>query len=305
MVSGTVTLANADVPTTSKTASRPFLLAHRGVAQTFGFEGMTNDTCTASRIHQPEHPYLENTLPSMRAAFAAEADMVEFDIQLTADGQFAVFHDAALECRTNGNGAVRSHTLAELRRLDVGYGYTADGGKTYPFRGKGIGLLPSLDEVLDEFAGKRLLVHVKSNEAGDGHKLAERLAELPFGQRSRLTVYGGDKPVAAIAERLPGFRVFSRAIAESCVAEYTRAHQEFPKVCENRQLHIPEPYLTKLPRRFFEELAKHDTRVILVAGDGEFSEGFDSAESLRRTPSWYTGGIWTNRIDVIGPLVRR
>ena len=26
-------------------------------------------------------------------------------------------------------------TLAELKTLDIGYGYTADGGKTYPFKG--------------------------------------------------------------------------------------------------------------------------------------------------------------------------
>lgn len=48
----------------------PLLLAHRGLGQTFDLEGVENDTCTAGRIHPPEHPYLEKTLPSMWAGGA-------------------------------------------------------------------------------------------------------------------------------------------------------------------------------------------------------------------------------------------
>jgi len=29
--------------------------------------------------------------------------------------------------------------------LDIGYGDTADGGKSWPFRGKGVGMMPSLE----------------------------------------------------------------------------------------------------------------------------------------------------------------
>lgn len=117
---------------------KPQLLAHRGLAQTFHRDGLTNETCTATRIHEPEHAYLENTLASMRAAFDAGADIVEFDVHPTTDGHFAVFHDWTLDCRTNGKGVTREHTLAELKALDIGFGYTADGGKTYPFRGQGV-----------------------------------------------------------------------------------------------------------------------------------------------------------------------
>ena len=109
----------------------PTLLAHRGLGQTFDLEGVENDTCTAERIHTPAHPYLENTLPSMRAAFDAGADVVELDLYLTRDDRFAVFHDWTLECRTDGRGQVRDHTLEELKRLDLGHGYTADGGRRF------------------------------------------------------------------------------------------------------------------------------------------------------------------------------
>src|SRR5262245_16840649 len=91
--------------------SGPTLLAHRGLAQTYDAAGLERDTCTATRMHPPEHAFLENTLPSMRAAFEAGADIVEFDIHPTTDGHFAVFHDWTLDCRTEGRGVTREHSL--------------------------------------------------------------------------------------------------------------------------------------------------------------------------------------------------
>ena len=87
----------------------------------------------------------------MRAGFAAGADIVELDVHPTTDGEFAVFHDWTLDCRTDGQGVTREHSMAYLKKLDIGHGYTADGGKTFPFRGKGIGLMPTLAEVLEAF----------------------------------------------------------------------------------------------------------------------------------------------------------
>lgn len=108
----------------------PLLLAHRGLAQNFHMEGITGETCTAERIYEPDHPFLENTIPSMEAAFEAGADIVELDIQLTKDGEFAVFHDWGLECRTNAEGQIKDYTMEELKQLDIGYGYTANNGET-------------------------------------------------------------------------------------------------------------------------------------------------------------------------------
>jgi glycerophosphoryl diester phosphodiesterase len=59
---------------------KPTLLAHRGLHQTFPADGLKADTCTAARIHPPEHGFLENTIPSMQAAFEAGADVVELDV---------------------------------------------------------------------------------------------------------------------------------------------------------------------------------------------------------------------------------
>src|SRR6185436_19154041 len=140
------------------------LLAHRGMAQRFDEHDLKNDTCTAARMLPPTHDYLENTIRGIRAGFDAGADIVEIDVHPTTDGEFAVFHDWTLDCRTEGHGVTREHAMADLRTLDIGYGYTADGGKTFPFRGKGIGLMPTLAEVLQAFPQQRLLINVKSRD---------------------------------------------------------------------------------------------------------------------------------------------
>jgi len=150
---------------------RLLMVAHRGVTQQFPREGLGRQDCTASRIRKPEHNYIENTLPSIQRAYFLGADAVEVDVQQTRDGQMVAFHDGALECRTNGKGRVRDLTLAELKTLDAGYGYTADGGRTFPLRGR-IGAIPSAEEVLRTAPNQRLIFHFKSRNPSDADALA-------------------------------------------------------------------------------------------------------------------------------------
>lgn len=293
-----------------KTVQKPWFLAHRALGQTFPTAGLTNETCTARRIYPPDHPYLENTIPAMEAAFAAGAAVVELDIHPTRDGQFAVFHDWTLDCRTNGKGVTRNHTMAELKQLDVGYGYTADNGKTYPFRGKGIGLMPSLQEVLNHFPDRQFLINIKSNDPAEGEQLAKHLATLPEERLAQLAVYGGDRPIAVLQKRLPGLRVMSKATLVRSLLAYLAIGWTgyIPASCRNTQLHIPEkyaPWLWGWPDRFLQRMEAVNTRVILVAGNGKFSEGFDTAEDIKRIPPGYSGGIWTNRVDKIAPFFQK
>lgn len=305
ILSAFIYLNNTSLLTKERSGS-PFLLAHRGLGQTFSMEGMEGDTCTATRIFEPEHPYLENTIPSMQAAFEAGADMVELDIKPTKDGQFAVFHDWTLECRTNVQGMVGDYTMDELKDIDIGYGYTADNGATYPFRGKGIGLMPSLDEVLEHFPEGTFLLHIKSNDPEEGRQVAQYLADLPEERLREMTVYGGDEPIAALQEELPGLRVMSKATLKSCLLAYEGVGWSgyMPSACRNTQLHIPLKFASWLwgwPNKFLNRMDDAGTRVIVVAGSGEWSEGFDTIEDLTLLPKGYTGGIWTNRIDRIAP----
>lgn len=289
---------------------KPQLLAHRGLAQTFTMVGITNDTCTAQRINPPTYPYLENTLVSMQAAFQDGADIVEFDVHETKDKQFAIFHDWTLDCRTNAHGTTKDYTMAQLKKLDIGYGYTTDHGKTFPFRGKGIGLMPSLAEVLAHFPQKSFLIDVKSNDPKEGELLASYLSKLTKQRRSQLAVYGGDEPIAALKRKLPDMRVMSLATMKSCLIPYITVGWTgyVPKACEHTELHIPEkiaPWLWGWPYKFLNRMEQVNTRVIVVGGDGsEFSSGLDTPADVKRLPAHFNGVIWTNRIDRIGPLYK-
>lgn len=287
---------------------RPFLLAHRGLAQTFSMDGITAQTNTAERIDPPEHPYLENTIASMEAAFRAGADMVEFDVHRAKDGQLAVFHDADLSYRTNGAGPTKDFTMDELKALDVGYGYTADGGQTHPFRGKGVGLMPSFDEVMSRFPDRPLLIHVQSNDPEDGELLATRLGSMPESRLGQLAVYGGDRPIAVVKQKVPAIRAMSAATTKKALIAYMLVGWTgyVPAPLRNTYLHLPQKYARFLwgwPNRFIQRMNGANTLFLLVAGDGKWSEGFDSAESLDLLPKNYVGGIWTDRIDRIAPII--
>src|SRR5437016_1352334 len=56
----------------------------------------------------------ENSLAAFRNALALGADIVEFDLHLTRDGEVVVIHDPTLDRTTTMTGAVRDHTLADL-----------------------------------------------------------------------------------------------------------------------------------------------------------------------------------------------
>jgi glycerophosphoryl diester phosphodiesterase len=295
----------------SVSAGKPTLLAHRGLAQTYDSAGLTATTCTAARIHPPEHPYLENTLASMSAAFADGADIVELDIHPTTDGQFAVFHDWTLDCRTNGHGVTRETGMADLKQLDVGYGYTADDGKTFPFRGKGVGQMPTLDEVLGRFGDKRFLIHIKSTDPAEGGKLAARLKTLPEAQLSHLMIYGGNLPVAAARDILTATPTMSGATLKRCFVRYFLLGWTgyVPSDCERSVLLVPSNYAGWFwgwPDRFLSRMRAHRSEVFVIGRyEGEdFSSGIDRPEDLSLLPAGYAGGILTNRIDRIAARLR-
>jgi glycerophosphoryl diester phosphodiesterase len=57
----------------------------------------------------------ENSVPSLVHAFEAGASAVEFDVQLTRDGEVVVAHDPRLSRIADSGGCVAEQTLAELR----------------------------------------------------------------------------------------------------------------------------------------------------------------------------------------------
>lgn len=283
------------------------LLAHRGAHQTYSKEGLLNDSCTATRIDPPQHKFLENTVESIEQAFAYGAKIVEIDIHPTTDGRFAVIHDWAVDCRTEGKGVTRQLSLAYLQSLDIGFGYTHDGGKTFPFRGEGVGKMPSLSEVLDTFPVQKFLINIKSNDLKEADLLNSLLQNRPNENVSRLWVYGGAAPTARLLGMNSELRGFSANSIKQCVVHYELLAWTgyVPESCRNTIVGIPidyAPYLWGWPRAFMSRMKQVNTQVILTGWSNGHSDGIDDPERIKALSQDFRGIIWTDKIESVGHL---
>lgn len=63
---------------------------------------------------------LENTIPSIKSALARGADIIELDVQKTADGVLILSHDETLERTFGVSINIRNATWEEVRRISRG-----------------------------------------------------------------------------------------------------------------------------------------------------------------------------------------
>ncbi|HEY6389889.1 MAG TPA: glycerophosphodiester phosphodiesterase family protein [Bryobacteraceae bacterium] len=143
--------------------------------------------------HRGEHlHHPENTLPAYQAAVDAGADFIEVDVRTTSDGKLVMMHDATVDSQTNGKGAVKGMTLAEIRALDV------HGAKA-----------PTFDEVLALARGKiGIYVDSKQVSAADMIAAVER-----HGMQDRIVVYGGYQYLKDVAALRPNIKVMPESVS--------------------------------------------------------------------------------------------
>ena len=119
----------------------------------------------------------ENTMPSFELAVEQGTDILEMDVHATKDGHIVVMHDHVLDRTTNGTGPIPDVTLDELKKLDAGCKYSPDGGKTFPYRGKGI-TVPTLREVAERFPDIPFNIEIKECETPNERTAYDILKEL-------------------------------------------------------------------------------------------------------------------------------
>lgn len=118
----------------------------------------------------------ENTLPSLQKALDDGATFLELDVRGTKEGEVVILHDATLARTTNGHGQVKRHTLAELKKLDAGYRFTRDGGKSYPCRGQKIEI-PTLRELFGALPRLRAIIEIKQARPAIVKKVVETIRQ--------------------------------------------------------------------------------------------------------------------------------
>ncbi len=100
----------------------------------------------------------ENTLEAFARALAVGADAIETDVHVTSDGHVVVHHDPTGQRMAADRRVVAASTLAELRRMNVGFGFrdaSRQGIGETSFR------VPTLDEALEHFPGVVFNVDIK------------------------------------------------------------------------------------------------------------------------------------------------
>lgn len=122
---------------------------------------------------------VENSLGAAKAAIAAGYG-IECDVQLSADGEAMVFHDAELERLTSGQGPLAACTAAELAQLALRG--TED-------------KIPTLAQLLETVDGRTpLVVEIKSRYDRDP-QLATRTLEVLAGYAGPVAVESFDPVV--------------------------------------------------------------------------------------------------------------
>jgi glycerophosphoryl diester phosphodiesterase len=287
-------------------------MAHRGLYQTYHRRDLTHKTCTAERIYEPTHSLLENTIPSLKAAFDLNADIVELDVHSTTDEKIVVFHDWTLECRTNGFGVTEEQTFEYLRSLDIGHGYTADNHKTYPFRCNPIrndyqtcmkrNQMPTLREVLVAFPDKRFVINMKSKNPLTLATLINELKNIEKSLKydlSKLSFYCNHQPIHdAMKAALPMIDVpkLLKHEASECMINYFKTGF-FAEQCAGAWLGIQYDDFFQLGDKA-EKLLK-DVHSI---NSSSWILGVDSAESYKYIKQYPIDAFWTDRIDLVGPV---
>lgn len=158
-----------------------------------------------------------NTLYAFKTALAKGVDMLEFDVNVSADGVPVVIHDATVDRVTDGSGRVDAMTLVELKRLDKAYDYRPHAGegcvderpRVHPFRGVATGSVPppagfeandfriaTVREVLEAFPDVLLSIEIKGS-APAAFPTSEALAALlrEFGRTDDVLVASFDDAV--------------------------------------------------------------------------------------------------------------
>ena len=228
----------------------------------------------------------ENTLLAFRRARDWwGADLLEIDVHPARDGEAVVIHDGTVDRTTDGSGRVADLTVAQLRELDAGFRFSADGGRSFPFRSRGL-QIPTLDEVLRSLPKMRINVEIKDE------RVQERVREV-------VRTHGAEQRVLIAAERRSDrtrFRDYpgpTSASAGELYAFYLLHRLHATRLFRARidALQMPEHHhgFRVLTHRFIRDAHRRNLPVHVWTVDAE--------ADMRRLLGWGVDGIVTDRPD--------
>lgn len=160
----------------------------------------------------------ENTLAAVARAIEDRADMVEVDVQETADGEVVVFHDRDFMKLAGVPTKLWEATYAQLQDIDIGSHFGADYGNER---------VPKLADVLSLCKGK-CGVNIELKYYGHNQLLEARVAKLveDAGMADQIVLMSLDRAGVRRMKRLrPTWKV--GLLAAVAIGDLTRVQADF------------------------------------------------------------------------------
>jgi glycerophosphoryl diester phosphodiesterase len=292
----------------SAPAGRLVVVAHRGVIQPF--DRAEAGDCSARHVRASGHMFIENTIFSMHSAIGFGARALMLDVRASADGHAMIFRDADLACRTDGTGRIADHPLAELKRLDIGHGYSPDGGVTFPLRGRGIGGMPTAEEVLRAIPASTTFIFTVS-EPRDADALLADFARAGVAVSDLHGFAGSPEALARLRQLTRAGWTIDPEAGHACLSGYRASgwFGQVPDQCRDATVIVPrrgEWTLWGWPYRFMNRMTGAGAR-LFIQGDsppGAFV-GLEQAEQIGDVPRSYRGFLLIEDMHDVGRALGR
>jgi glycerophosphoryl diester phosphodiesterase len=144
--------------------------------------------------------YPENTLRAFIAAADLGADMCEFDVRMTRDGEVVVIHDATVNRTTDGRGRVAAMSADAIKGLDAGVRFGVK------FRNEAVPTLAEVAAALSGQCGRRCGMDVELKARGLEARVCDVLRERRVIENSIVSSFDWDQLKVVAAEE-PGLRL--------------------------------------------------------------------------------------------------
>lgn len=160
----------------------------------------------------------ENTLAAFEAAWRSGADMIELDIQASADGHAVVIHNDTLDATTDATGPVSTRTAADLAEVDAGAWFSP------VFAGQRVPLLADVLTWMGQRAGIGLLLEFKGEwDPAPVSAVVEQIEAAGVAQRTVVQSFSVTT-VQALADVAPSLRrgLLIETLAEDTFSQCAR-----------------------------------------------------------------------------------
>lgn len=236
-----------------------------------------------------------NTLLAFERSLALGADVLELDIHSTADDALVVRHDPVVDTTTDGRGRIRDLSLSDIKKLDAGHAWTADGGQTFPFRAQGIAI-PTLEEVIRAFPQAHLNIDIKPEDPQVVQQFCRTLRDLDLLERVTVGSFH-DRQMALFRRLCPEVPTAAGVAETRSFLILSRLHLDRFYRSPAKAFQIPERAgrLRIVTPRFIRRAHAHGLQVHVWT--------VNEVADMRRLIAWGVDGLMTDYPDLLAEVL--